>query len=311
MKLLKRKMPAAIRYDDAPLRHRAAMLAALALLTTLAMELLNRGLSFPRLFGFIAASPLIFLFNVLIVFTSLVFSELFLRRIAMLGTVCLLWLVFGVVQYIVIRDRTAPFSSMDLLLIREALSLLSIYATLPQIIGIFLGLFGVFALVIALFTRARRRRRRSLAPALTAFVGCLLLCAMIKTVGMRAGLIPQRFDSLVNNYADYGFPLVFTYTFGQIGIARPSNYSNETVDEIMEDIGDAKPAHRAAFNKGDNITHPKHTVSAVGVVHRRGHGQGLPGQPGPHPLLHPAEAGVPLRHAVRARGGRRHGEHGI
>ena len=164
MKLLKRKTgvaPAAIRYDDAPVRHRAAMLAALALLTTLTMELLNRGLSVPRLFGFIAASPLIFLFNVLIVFTSLVFSELFLRRIAMLGTVCLLWLVFGVVQYIVVRDRTAPFSSMDLLLIREALSLLSIYATLPQIIGIFLGLFGVFALVITLFTRARRRRRRS------------------------------------------------------------------------------------------------------------------------------------------------------
>ena len=259
MKLLKRKTgvaPAAIRYDDAPLRHRAAMLAALALLTTLTMELLNRGLSVPRLFGFIAASPLIFLFNVLIVFTSLVFSELFLRRIAMLGTVCLLWLVFGVVQYIVVRDRTAPFSSMDLLLIREALSLLSIYATLPQIIGIFLGLFGVFALVITLFTRARQRRRRSLAPALVAFVGCLLLCAMIKTVGMHAGLIPQRFDSLVNNYADYGFPLVFTYTFGQMGIARPNNYSNETVDEIMEDIGDARPAHRAAFDQDDNITHP-------------------------------------------------------
>ena len=88
------------------------------------MEFCNRGLSLPRLWAFITGAPGLFLCNWLIVFTSLAPSELFRRRRAVLGTVSLLWLMVGVVQYIVVRDRTTPFSSMDLLLIREALSLL-------------------------------------------------------------------------------------------------------------------------------------------------------------------------------------------
>ena len=247
--------PSPPRYDEATPRQRAVTLVILALVMTLIVELCNRGLSIPRLFQFITGSPLIFLLNVLIVLTSLVFSELFLHRIAMLGTICLLWLFFGVVQYIVTKDRTTPFSSMDLLLIREALSLLSIYATLPQIIAIFFGIFLVFALIIMLFTRTQRRRHRNLGHALVAFVGCLLLCVMIETAGIRAGLLPQRFDSLVDSYNDYGFPLVFTYTFGQMGIARPSNYSNETVGEILENIDDGK-ADKPTFDRDDNTTQP-------------------------------------------------------
>ena len=247
--------PSPLHYDEAPPRQRAVTLVTLALVMTLIVELCNRGLSIPRLFQFIAGSPLVFLLNVLIVLTSLVFSELFLHRIAMLGTICLLWLFFGVVQYIVTKDRTTPFSSMDLLLIREALSLLSIYATLPQIIAIFFGIFLVFALIIMLFTRTQRRRHRNLGQALVGFVGCLLLCAMIETAGIRTGLLPQRFDSLVDNYNDYGFPLVFTYTFGQMGIARPSNYSNETMGEILENIDDGK-ADRPTFDQDDNTTQP-------------------------------------------------------
>ena len=247
--------PSPLHYDEAPPRQRAVTLVTLALVMTLIVELCNRGMSIPRLFQFIAGSPLVFLLNVLIVLTSLVFSELFLHRIAMLGTICLLWLFFGVVQYIVTKDRTTPFSSMDLLLIREALSLLSIYATLPQIIAIFFGIFLVFALIIMLFTRTQRRRHRNLGQALVGFVGCLLLCAMIETAGIRTGLLPQRFDSLVDSYNDYGFPLVFTYTFGQMGIARPSNYSNETMGEILENIDDGK-ADRPTFDQDDNTTQP-------------------------------------------------------
>ena len=86
--------PSPLRYDEATPRQRAVTLVILALVMTLIVELCNRGLSIPRLFQFITGSPLIFLLNVLIVLTSLVFSELFLHRIAMLGTICLLWLFF-------------------------------------------------------------------------------------------------------------------------------------------------------------------------------------------------------------------------
>ena len=244
-------------YDETPLSRRLATLAILSLCLTLAVEFCNRGLSLPRLWAFITGAPGLFLCNWLIVFTSLAPSELFRRRRAVLGTVSLLWLMVGVVQYIVVRDRTTPFSSMDLLLIREALSLLSIYCTLPQIIAMFVGVFLVVALIIMLFSRARRRRERNLGRALVLNVGCALLCAMVATLGMHDGHIPQRFDSLVEAYAGYGFPLVFTYTFGQMGIARPSDYSEQTVGAILKDIdGDEPEPGTRVFDASDDPDRP-------------------------------------------------------
>ena len=237
-KTQKAERPARLRrYDRACFRQRAITLVILAFLLTIAVELCNRGISVPRLVQFIVGAPLIFLSNALIVLTSLVLSELFLRRLAALSTISLLWLTLGIVQFIIVKDRTTPFTSMDLLLIREGLSLLSIYATLPQIIGVFVGVFLVFVLIIMLFTRAPRRRRRKLGPAMVASVGCLLLCAMGETALVRTDVIPQRFDSLVDDYAAYGFPMVFTYTFGQKGIARPGAYNEDAMGQILEDIG--------------------------------------------------------------------------
>ena len=236
--------------DRASFRQRLVTLVTLALILTLFVELCNRGLSAARLFGFITGAPLIFLCNAMIVLTSLVFSELFRRRQAVLGTMTLLWLLLGVVQFMVSRDRTTPFSSMDLLLLKEAFSLITVYCTLAQIIAMFLGVFLIFVMVILLFTRARRRKHVNLSRALVAFVGCVLLCLMTAAVGVRIGLFPQRFDSLVDNYDDYGFPVVFSYTFGQMGIARPKDYSDQAVVEILEDIDSM------VFNEDDNMDQP-------------------------------------------------------
>ena len=236
--------------DRASFRQRLVTLVTLALILTLFVELCNRGLSAARLFGFITGAPLIFLCNAMIVLTSLVFSELFRRRQAVLGTMTLLWLLLGVVQFMVSRDRTTPFSSMDLLLLKEAFSLITVYCTLAQIIAMFLGVFLIFVMVILLFTRARRRKHVNLSRALVAFVGCVLLCLMTAAVGVRIGLFPQRFDSLVDNYDDYGFPVVFSYTFGQMGIARPKDYSDQAVVEILEDIDSM------VFNEDDNMAQP-------------------------------------------------------
>lgn len=243
-------------YDRANFRQRAITLAVLALILTLFVELCNRGFSVARLFGFITGAPLVFLCNAMIVLASLVFSELFLRRRAVLGTVCLLWVLLGVVQFMVARDRTTPFSSMDLLLLKEAFSLITVYCTWAQIVAMFLGVFLLFAVVIMLFTRAKRRKQRNLPRALVAFVGCVLLCLMTAAVGVRTGLFPQRFDSLVDNYDDYGFPVVFSYTFGQMGIARPKDYSDQAVVEILEDIDEGGEAVRATALDEDDPAHP-------------------------------------------------------
>ena len=118
-----RKLPSGVRkikMETGSVRSRLIFLPVLALLVALVVELLNRGLSPARLFQFIFARPAFFLYDVLIVLTTLVFSELFKPRKAVLCSVCLLWAILGVVQFMVVKERTQPFCSVDILMIKDA-----------------------------------------------------------------------------------------------------------------------------------------------------------------------------------------------
>ena len=236
-KLFKRPSGArGIKTETGSVRSRLILLPVLALALTLVLELCNRGLSVARLFQFIVQRPGYFLYNALIVLTTLVFSELFRRRRAVLATTAILWVVLGIVQYIVIKDRTQPFCSVDILMIKDAFSLITIYYTWPQIILMFATGFAAILLVIALFSRMKRQEHVNLPRALAVFVGFVLLTAMVAALGIRAEAFPRHFDSLVDAYNDYGFVTCFTFTFGQQGISRPEEYSTETVAEKAEKV---------------------------------------------------------------------------
>ncbi len=248
-----------VKYESSPLRNRLVMLPVLALLLTLIVELCNRGLSPARLFQFVIQRPAYFLYNVLIVLTSLLLSELFKRRRAVLSTISILWVVLGIVQFIVIKDRTQPFCSVDILMIKDAFSLITIYYTWPQIILMFASGFAAIFLVIMLFARMKRRKRFKLAMPLAAFVGFVLLTAMVAALGMRAGAFPRHFDSLVDAYNDYGFATCFVFTFGQQGISRPEAYSPDAVTDILAEIDEDPNAAELiypTFDEEDNLAQP-------------------------------------------------------
>ena len=247
-----------IRYDNANPYARLIQLPVLALMLTLAVEFLNRGMNLNRLFGYIAERPVMFLYNVLITLTTLVFSELFKRRRAVLDTICLLWLALGVVQYMVIKERTQPFCSVDILMLKDAFSLMTIYYSLTKIIVLFTSGFAAIALVVLLFAKMPYRKRFNRTASMIIFAGLALSCVMCSALFIHAGLLPRRFDNMVDAYNDYGFATCFTLTFGQQGISKPDSYSTETVAEIMRDIeGEADgELTYPVFSESDNLTQP-------------------------------------------------------
>ncbi len=248
-----------IHYETGSLRTRLAMLPVLALILTIIVELCNRGLSPARLAQFVLGRPGYFLYNALIVLTTLVLSELFKRRRAVLATTCILWLSLGAVQYIVVKERTQPFCSVDILMIKDAFSLITIYYTWPQIILMFASGFGAISLVIMLFARMKRRRRYNFPRSLAMSVGFILFTAMIAALGLRAEVFPRRFDNMVDAYNDYGFATCFVFTFGQQGISRPETYSPDTVTDILTEIDedpDTAELVYPTFDEEDNLAHP-------------------------------------------------------
>ena len=244
-------------YDTGRVEARLILLPVLALLLTFIVECLSRGGSVSRLWQFISQKPFYFFYNVLIVITTLIFSELFKRRRAVLVTVSVLWLALGIVQYLVVKYRTQPFCSVDILMLKDAFSLITVYFSWPQIIMMFAAGFLLVFLVVMLFARMKRRERFNFPMSVVTFCGFVLTCFCVCALGMRYGLFPQRFDSLVDAYNDYGFATCFTFTFGQQGISRPNEYSTERVAEILEDIDDeTEDLTYPVFDETDNLARP-------------------------------------------------------
>lgn len=246
-------------YDNSKTQRRMLLLPLLALGLTLIVELLNRGCLPSRLWDYICHRPLYFIYNTLIVLTTLIVSELFKRRKATLVSMSILWIILGVVQFLVVKYRTQPFCSVDILMLKDAFSLITIYFSWSQIILMFgMGFFIIF-LVITMFSRMCRRKSFNFGLSLTTFMGFTLACICICVLGIRYGYFPKRFDNLVDAYNDYGFATCFAMTFGQQGIDRPETYSTESVVEILEKIDD-EPREESqthpVFDETDNLTHP-------------------------------------------------------
>ena len=240
------------RFDTASAKSRVILLPLLALALSLVVEGLNRA-SVAKLFRFITERPVYFLYNYLIILTSLTFSELFKRRKSVLYTVCVAWIALGIAEFMVAKERTQPFTSMDVLMLKDAITLTTIYYTWPQIILMYGSIFLAAVLLIYIVTRLPRRRQVNYTLALSSFCGVLTLCFCSYALGVHFGAFPRYFDNLVDAYDQYGFAACFTATLGNMGVSKPSDYSTEIVTGIVEEIDEETPH---VFSSEDNLDHP-------------------------------------------------------
>ena len=241
-----------IRFDETSAKARVILLPLLALGLSLIVEGLNRG-SVVKLFRFVTQRPVYFLYNYLIILTSLTFSELVRRRKSVLYTLCVAWVALGVAEFMVAKERTQPFTSMDVLMLKDAITLTTIYYTWPQIILMYGSIFLATVLLIYIVTRLPRRRQVNYTLALSSFCGFLTLCFCSYALSVHFGAIPRYFDNLVDAYDQYGFAACFTATFGSMGVSKPSDYSTEVVTDIVEEIDEEQPH---VFGSEDNLDHP-------------------------------------------------------
>ena len=240
------------RFDTASAKSRVILLPLLALALSLVVEGLNRA-SVAKLFRFITERPVYFLYNYLIILTSLTFSELFKRRKSVLYTVCVAWIALGIAEFMVAKERTQPFTSMDVLMLKDAITLTTIYYTWPQIILMYGSIFLAAVLLIYIVTRLPRRRQVNYTLALSSFCGFLTLCFCSYALGVHFGAFPRYFDNLVDAYDQYGFAACFTATLGNMGVSKPLDYSTEIVTGIVEEIDEETPH---VFSSEDNLDHP-------------------------------------------------------
>ena len=251
------------KYDRTPFIRRAVLLPLLALALTVYVESCSRG-SVVRAVQYAGASPLYFLYNALLILTTLSVSELFKKRRSALFFLTVVWIGLGIAAREVVKARTQPFTSMDILVIKDAITLTTVYYTWPQIIAMYGGIFLAVVLVIWVLTRLPRQRRVHYWRSGSIVAGLVLVCVAIGSTGISEGWFPKYYDNLVSAYNQYGFATCFMFTFGNRGVKAPSEYSEETVTDIVDEVdADAtlSPAAtispgRHVFSDADDLAHP-------------------------------------------------------
>ena len=83
--------------------------------------------------GYMFSSPVLFSFNALIIMLTLSVALFFKREIFVFITVAVVWLCFGVANFVILHFRVTPFSAVDFTMINTAISVSGHYLTVLNV----------------------------------------------------------------------------------------------------------------------------------------------------------------------------------
>lgn len=168
---------------DIPLIKSVAYLFIWAIILNLIIETLAR-----KWFGglsFMIHSPVIFLYNAMLIFMTLSISLLFRRRKFFYILISSIWIAIGVTNGIILMERMTPFTVKDLSAINDAATILTNYFSTMQLVSIAGAIvIGVIAIVVLWIKAPKYVVKGKMKQNLIA-----VLLIIITTLGVGFGLV--------------------------------------------------------------------------------------------------------------------------
>ena len=187
------------------------------------------------------SSPLVFLYNALIIFATLVFATLVKRRFFAFSIISLFWLVIGIANGVILTQRMTPFTVKDLSNLGDGLTIVTTYLSKGEIVLAGIAIVVLIGLVVLLFIKGPQKkdgvkRKRNLAAVIMVAVFTMIST----TVAVNAGVVETFFGNLAYAYRDYGVVYCFTNTWLNTGISKPNGYSEDLILNIFDkkELGD-------------------------------------------------------------------------
>lgn len=210
--------------------------ALLAIVLNYVLEVLSRH-SFVKAFAFIFNSPVVFLYNAFIIFVTLSLVLFAKRKVFATVFVCAMWIISAFANWIVLCFRTTPFSAIDILMIRNVMTMLDKYMTKWQMVLSAIGALLVIALLVYLYIRLPKSKSKRHPFRASAYVCmCFFLVYTLTRVAVDTQTVSDNFGNLAYAYNDYGFAYCFSNSIIDVGINRPKDYSEEAVHNIVDKL---------------------------------------------------------------------------
>ena len=190
---------------------------------------------------YMTESPVIFLFNADLIFTTSLLVYLFRRRILVRLIIGSIWLILGIVNCVLLFNRVTPFTGPDLKLITDALGVLNKYLSPLMVVVVIVALILLIFLLIWIFRKGVKYQGkiRYWINIPLIIVGILAFAGTSK-LALEKRVISNYFGNIAYAYQDYGYPYCLAVTLFDTGISEPNGYSEELIDEIQESEGKIK-----------------------------------------------------------------------
>ncbi|MBQ9608937.1 MAG: sulfatase-like hydrolase/transferase [Lachnospiraceae bacterium] len=188
-------------------------------------------------FTFLFNAPIVFLYNVSIIFFTLLFALFIRKRIFGIIFLSAIWIVCGVINFIVLGFRVTPFAAIDFLMVWDTFSMINIYFSKFQLVLISIGIIVVIAGLILLF-RKTPKYEGQMKVKLT-MLACVIAWGIVwgfTNFGVKHNIISDDFANLGTAYQEYGFAYCFTNSIIDNGISKPDDYSEEKIMEIKAEL---------------------------------------------------------------------------
>lgn len=186
--------------------------------------------SFIKAYDFMLDSPIVFFYNINIIFFTLLFALLPKRRIFGVLVISMLWIIMGFVNFVVLGFRVTPFAAIDFLMVKDTFSMRNVYFKPWQQALIVVGVVLIILLFVYLFRKLPKYEGRRHIKSLMCL--CIIMWAVVMgftNFAVKHNIISDDFANLHEAYTDYGFAYCFTNSIIDNGIEKPNEYNEDTV----------------------------------------------------------------------------------
>ena len=205
------------------------------------LEILHRQ-SLTEVFTFAISKPMVFAYNVLIIFATLSASLFFKRKYFMFGMVSFGWFVLGVCNFIIQIFRRTPLTSDDFLLINSLFNIIGIYLNPFQISLIVLAI-GISLLIIVRSWMKSVKLNVVFRQGIVTMSVSLLLLNVMPNVSPTIHAFQNTNGNLVEIFDEFGFVYSFVSSVLNKGIQKPDVYTKKSIESIVKTL--TKDSHNA------------------------------------------------------------------
>lgn len=190
---------------------------------------------------FVIQEPIIFCYNALIIFATILIASVFRRRTFVFTIISIFWLVIGIVNGVILLNRMTPFTVKDLSNIEDGMSIISNYLTPVSIAAAAVAIILAVGGLVLLFVKGPRKRgviKRKRNLVVTILVMCLTFG--VTSFMTNVGMVDTFFGNLAYAYRDNGVVYSFINTWLNTGISKPSGYDEDMIKDIFNksELGD-------------------------------------------------------------------------